>query len=166
MRFEYLGKKDHGSEPVCSGFEGFKGLPASWQLRCALPKERSASLRVFPIELHKPTAAITPLIFQNKKAVLFRVQLFMFRLFTYRINADLSLISTETFESNSAFCDCKERIVLANLNVQARMEMGASLANDDVARFSDLTCVHFGSQALRIGVAAVLCAGNTFFMSE
>ena len=132
------------------------------------PFEKSALLSccVFPMELHQPITHGMPSIFEIKKAILFRVQLFMFRLFTYRINADLSLISAETFESNSAFCDCKERIVLANLNVQARMEMGASLANDDVARFSDLTCVHFGSQALRIGVAAVLCAGNTFFMSE
>lgn len=136
------------------------------ELRCAQQKERLLPYRIFPIDLHKPMTTVSPLIFQNKKAVLFRVQLFMFRLFTYRINTDLSLISAETFESNSAFCDCKERIVLANLNVQPRMEMGASLANDDVARFSDLTCVHFGSQALRIGVAAVLCAGNTFFMSE
>ncbi len=90
----------------------------------------------------------------------------MIGLFTYRIYANLSLISAETFESNSAFCDCKEGIVFANLNIQTRMEMSASLANENVARFSNLTCVHFGSQALRVGVAAVLCAGNTFFMSE
>lgn len=151
---------------MCSGFEGFKGLPAFWQLRCAHQKERSASLPRLSYCASQTHSTCYAPFFENKKAVLFRVQLFMFRLFTYRINTDLSLISAETFESNSAFCDCKERIVLANLNVQTRMEMGASLANDDVARFSDLTCVHFGSQALRIGVAAVLCAGNTFFMSE
>lgn len=148
--------------PCAADSKASKVRWAFWQLRCAHQKERLLPCRVLPIELHKPIATVSPLIFQTKKAVLFRVQLFMFRLFTYRINTDLSLISAETFESNSAFCDCKERIVLANLNVQTRMEMGASLANDDVARFSDLTCVHFGSQALRIGVAAVLCAGNTF----
>ena len=152
--------------PCAADSKASKVRWAFGQLRCAHQKERLLPCRVLPIELHKLIVTVSPLIFQNKKAVLFRVQLFMFRLFTYRINADLSLISAETFESNSAFCDCKERIVLANLNVQTRMEMSASLANDDVARFSDLTCVHFGSQALRIGVAAVLCAGNTFFMSE
>ena len=148
---------DSKASKVCLPFGSFAAL---------IKKSALLPYPVFPIELHKPIATVLPLIFQNKKAILFRVQLFMFRLITYRINTDLSLISAETFESNSAFCDCKERIVLANLNVQTRMEMGASLANDDVARFSDLTCVHFGSQALRIGVAAVLCAGNTFFMSE
>ena len=152
--------------PCAADSKASKVRWAFGQLRCAHQKERLLPCRVLPIELHKLIVTVSPLIFQNKKAVLFRVQLFMFRLFTYRINADLSLISAETFESNSAFCDCKERIVLANLNVQTRMEMGASLANDDVARFSDLTFVNFVSHDMSIGVAAVLFYVNNLYMIE
>ena len=87
-------------------------------------------------------------------------------LFIYRIYADLSLISAETFESNSAFCCSEEGIIFAQLYVQSRMEVSTSLANDDVARFCNLSCVHLGSKALCVGITAVACAGSTFMMSE
>ena len=105
-------------------------------------------------------------LIKYQKSFLFRNEISFQILFTYRINTYLSLVSAKTFESNSAFCSSKECVILADLNVQAGMEMSASLANDDVARFSDLTCVHFCAKALRVGIAAVACAGSTFMMSE
>ncbi len=93
------------------------------------------------------------------------LQLFLL-LFFNRIYADLSLVSAKTFESDSAFCGSKECVILADLNVQAGMEMGASLTNDDVAGFSNLSCVHLCAKALGVGVTAVACAGRTFMMSE
>ena len=102
---------------------------------------------------------------EHKKKSRSFLQLFLLLVFN-RIYADLSLVSAKTFESNSAFCSSKECVILADLNVQAGMEMSASLANDDVARFSNLSCVHLCAKALRVGVAAVACAGSTFMMSE
>ena len=87
-------------------------------------------------------------------------------LFINRIYADLSLVLAETFESDSAFCGCKEGIILTQLYVQARMEMSASLANDDVARFCNLSCVHLCTKALCVRITAVACTGSTFMMSE
>ena len=102
---------------------------------------------------------------EHKKKSRSFLQLFLLLVFN-RIYADLSLVSAKTFESNSAFCSSKECVILADLNVQAGMEMSASLANDDVARFSNLSCVHLCAKALRVGIAAVACAGSTFMMSE
>ena len=102
---------------------------------------------------------------EHKKKSRSFLQLFLLLVFN-RIYADLSLVSAKTFESNSAFCSSKECVILADLNVQAGMEMSASLANDDVARFSNLSCVHLCAKALRVGIAAVACARSTFMMSE
>ena len=102
---------------------------------------------------------------QHKKKSRSFLQLFLL-LFLNRIYADLSLVSAKTFESDSAFCGSKECVILADLNVQAGMEMGASLTNDDVAGFSNLSCVHLCAKALGVGVTAVACAGRTFMMSE
>ena len=87
-------------------------------------------------------------------------------LFINRIYADLSLVFAETFESDSAFCGCKEGIIFTQLYVQARMQMSASLTNNNVARLCKLSCVHLCTKALCVGVTAVACTGSTFMMSE
>ena len=101
-------------------------------------------------------------LIKYQKSFLFRNEISFQILFTYRINTYLSLVSAKTFECNSAFCNCKQSIILADLNIQTRMQMCASLSYDDIAWFSNLTSMHLCSQTLCVGIAAVLCAGYTF----
>ena len=71
MRFEYLGKKLHGSAPMAADSKASNVYKSFCELRCAHQKERLLPYRIFPIDLHKPIATVSPLIFQNKRAVLF-----------------------------------------------------------------------------------------------
>src|SRR5690606_17224646 len=49
----------------------------------------------------------------------------------------------------------EERVVAAAADARARMELGAALADDDVAGLDDLTAVQLHAQVLRVGIAAV-----------
>ena len=58
-------------------------------------------------------------------------------------------------EQNLSCCGCKQRMVLADADVDARVELGAALADDDVARDDGFAAVDFYAQAFRFRVATV-----------
>src|SRR5688572_8875880 len=49
----------------------------------------------------------------------------------------------------------EQRVVAAQADARTRMELGATLADDDVARIDRLTTKDLDAQHLRVGVAAV-----------
>ena len=67
MRFAYLGKKLHGSAPMAADAKASNVYKSFCELRCAHQKERLLPYRIFPSELHKPIATVSPLIFKIKK---------------------------------------------------------------------------------------------------
>src|SRR5690606_36809105 len=50
---------------------------------------------------------------------------------------------------------CEQGVVAAEADARARMELGAALADDDVAGLDGLAAVHVHAEVLRVGVAAV-----------
>ena len=58
----------------------------------------------------------------------------------------------------------EERIVASAPYVLARMKLGSSLANEDVARSNDLTTESLHTEVLRFGVASIAAGTYTFFM--
>lgn len=57
-------------------------------------------------------------------------------------------------------------IIAALANVVARMDLCSALSVQDVASQYELSVRSLGTKALRLGISAVLCGTNTFFMSE
>lgn len=87
-------------------------------------------------------------------------------LFCYRIYAYLSLVSSYTFESHTAVRQSEKSVILADAYIRARMQMRASLANQNVAALCKLTVMHFRAQTLRMRITAVLRAGYALLMCE
>ena len=84
-------------------------------------------------------------------------------LFCYRIYAYLSLVSSYTFESHTAVRQSEKSIIFADAYIRARMQMRASLANQNVAGQNELTVSTLGAKALGLGITTVLRATYTFF---
>ena len=55
------------------------------------------------------------------------------------VNADLLFAKVLGFKANNAVDGCKERIVLADADVGAGMEMRAALTHENIAREHELT---------------------------
>jgi len=66
-------------------------------------------------------------------------------------------------ELNPAGCEGEQGVVLAASHVVAGVEVGAALANDDLAGVDFLAAETLHAQALGIGVAAVTGTGNALF---
>lgn len=60
-------------------------------------------------------------------------------------------------EGDCAFCNCIERVVLADANAGACMNFCATLADDDVAGANLCPVRALDAKALCLGVAAVSC---------
>src|SRR5581483_1021321 len=74
-------------------------------------------------------------------------------------------------ELNGAGGECEQGVVLAAADVDARVEVGAALPNDDLAGVDLLAAEALHAQALRVGVTAVaagrralfVCHGRSYF---
>ena len=82
------------------------------------------------------------------------------------VNADLLAAHALRFKADYAVNLCKERIVLADANVIAGMEMRAALPNQDVAGKNELTVGPLRPKTLGLAVAAVTRAAHALFMRE
>ena len=82
------------------------------------------------------------------------------------IHASLLAILAELLEAEHAVRLGEQSVVAADTDVDAGMDVGAALANKNVARENELTVGALGTKALGLGVAAVLGRAHTFFMSE
>ncbi len=58
----------------------------------------------------------------------------------------------------------EEGVVLATAYVGTRVELGATLPDDDVASNNLLTTVYLHAKAFGFGIASVTCATTSFFM--
>ena len=74
-----------------------------------------------------------------------------------RLNRDnvYAFASVKNVEHNNPVCNCKQGIVLANQNIQARLDLGAALADEDISRKNKLTGVTLYTLALGVAVTTV-----------
>jgi len=70
------------------------------------------------------------------------------------------------FKADNAIDRSKERIVLADADVGAGMEMRAALTHENVARKHELTVRTLRSETLGMAVAAVTGRTDAFFMRK
>ena len=82
------------------------------------------------------------------------------------VDRDLLAVLAQTLEADNAVRLGEQGVVAADTDVDAGMDVGAALANKNVARENELTVGALGTKALGLGVAAVLGRAHTFFMSE
>ena len=82
------------------------------------------------------------------------------------MDADEAAGMAFVFELHDAGDLRKERIVLADADVDAGLELGAALANKNRSAADELAAEAFHAQPLRVTVPAVSRAANAFFMSH
>lgn len=83
-----------------------------------------------------------------------------------RINGDLLAVSAQSLKSYDTVSQCEQSIVRTTAYVLARMDVGASLANEDVARYDLLAVGSLGAKALGLGITAVLGGAHSLLMRE
>ena len=83
-----------------------------------------------------------------------------------RVNAYFLAVTANTLESDLAADKGKQRIVRTTPDIFARMNVCASLANENVASQDKLTVGAFDTQSLGLGITSVTSRTNTLFMSE
>ena len=82
------------------------------------------------------------------------------------IHADLLFVSALALKFDDAVFEGEERIVPADADVVARVDLGAALADDDAARKHCLPVLPLDAEALRLAVAAVVGGTRSFLMRE
>ena len=82
------------------------------------------------------------------------------------INRNLLTILAQTLEADNTVGLGKQRVIAADTDVGAGVDVGAALADQDVAGQNELTISALGAKALGLGITAVLGGAHTFFMSE
>ena len=75
-------------------------------------------------------------------------------------------ILAHTLELDLAVDQSEQRIVLADTDVVARMDVRASLANENVASQNELTVCALGAEALGLGITTVLGRAAAFLVRE
>ena len=95
-----------------------------------------------------------------------KVALFSRTTLLFLINADLFFVSAHALEFNHAVFESEERIVSADADVVAGVDLRAALANDDTARKHRLPVLTLYAEAFRVRVSAVVRGTGTLFMSE
>ena len=58
----------------------------------------------------------------------------------------------------------EQRVIPTNANIDAGVNLGAPLANEDVSRNHLLAAKHLDAQSLGLGIATVLATSACFFM--
>ena len=82
------------------------------------------------------------------------------------VNRNLLTILAQTLKADNAVSLGEQGVVGTLAHVGAGVNVGAALANKDVASQNELTVSALGAKALGLGVAAVLGGAHTFFMGE
>lgn len=82
------------------------------------------------------------------------------------INAYALSVAGCAFEFNDTVNESKECIVRSATDVYAGANVCASLSYDYVAGFDALSVGFLNAQTLSIGITAVLCRANAFFVSK
>ena len=82
------------------------------------------------------------------------------------VNRNLLTILAQTLEADNTVGLGKQRVIAADTDVGAGVDVGAALADQDVAGEDELTISALGTKALGLGITAVLGGAHTFFMGE
>ena len=82
------------------------------------------------------------------------------------VNRNLLTILAQTLEADNTVGLGKQRVIAADTDVGAGVDVGAALADQDVAGQNELTISALGAKALGLGITAVLGGAHTFFMGE
>ena len=82
------------------------------------------------------------------------------------VNRNLLAILILALELYLAVYESEQGVVLADTDVVARMNVRASLTNENVASQNELTVSALGAKALGLGVAAVLGGAAALFVGE
>ena len=85
-----------------------------------------------------------------------RLRLLLRCLRLFRKNADTLAIAAEPLEHDIPFGRGEDGVIAADADILPRMELGAALADDDVAGNDVLTAKTLDAQTLALTVAAVL----------
>ena len=83
-----------------------------------------------------------------------------------RINRSLLTILAETLKAEHTAFLGVQSVVGADTDIDAGMDVGAALANENVAGENELTVRALGTETLGLGVTAVLGGAHTFFMGK
>jgi hypothetical protein len=88
------------------------------------------------------------------------------QLFCDLVDTDLFLISAYSLETDDAVLQGKEGVILAATYIDAGMDLGASLSNENIARENELTVRTLGTEPLRRTVSTVSRATYALLVSE
>ena len=83
-----------------------------------------------------------------------------------RINGCLLAVFAQTLETQDAIDLGEQGVVSTDAHVGAGMNVGTTLANQNVTRQNELTVGALGAKALGLGITAVRGGAHTFFMGE
>ncbi len=101
----------------------------------------------------------------NNKKLRTEVRSFLALLFDFK-DADAGLVLLELFELNLAVFQSKQSVVGAFAHVDTGMDLGASLANENVTGENELTVSTFYAESSGFGVTTVFSRAYTFLMSH
>ena len=87
-------------------------------------------------------------------------------LFCFCVHADLFLILAHSLKTDHAVDQCKQSIILAAAHVDAGMDLGASLSDEDIACENKLTARALGTKPLRRAVSTVSRTTYALLVSE
>ena len=93
-------------------------------------------------------------------------QLFVFMRLLLSVNGALTAILALALELDGTVNQSEQGVILADTNVGAGMDVGASLANQDVASQDELTVSTLAAQSLGLGITAVLGGTAALVVSE
>ena len=82
------------------------------------------------------------------------------------VNGALPAILTQALELDGTVDQSKQGVVLADTNIGAGMDVGASLANQNVASQNKLAVSALAAQSLGLGITAVLGGTAALVVSE
>ena len=93
-------------------------------------------------------------------------QLFVIMRLLLSVNGALTAILAQTLELDGTVNQSEQGVILADTNVGAGMDVGASLANQNVASLNELTVSTLAAQTLGLGITAVLGGAAALVVSK
>lgn len=76
---------------------------------------------------------------------------------------DIGAVGAAQFEHDLTVGQREQRVVLAHADIDAGMELGAALADENVAGQNGFTAIALDAQTLGMGIATVFGAAYAFF---
>ena len=108
---------------------------------------------------------VQPLAISIKKTAADYAAVFLNKLLL-SVNGALTAILALALELDGTVNQSKQGVILADTNVDTGMDVGASLANQDIAGQNELTVCTLNAQAFRLGITAVLGGTAALVVSE